>query len=115
MSYPTNEDRQSIRDFIGTPKEFLEHIDSLWEYDGFTVTDGKGSLDEDVKVCELSTWGWSGNEDLIGVMRETYFWLLYWYKSQRGGHYTFEIPTDHFEKSIIKGRYGIQAFEEKAE
>ena len=40
----------------------------------------------------LSTGGWSGNEDLIGALQEhTLFWTLCWQKSERGGHYVFDL------------------------
>lgn len=43
----------------------------------------------------MATWGWSGNEDLIGAMMENnLFWLTAWQSSRRGGHYTFEIAED---------------------
>ncbi len=41
----------------------------------------------------ISTGGWSGNESLVGAMRENYiFWAMCWWESRRGGHYIFKIP-----------------------
>ena len=41
---------------------------------------------------ELHTGGWSGNEEIIGVLEESLFWLMCWERSERGGHYYFELP-----------------------
>lgn len=97
--YPTNKQLQAILYFKGSPRQFIEYINSIWWHDGFTVKSGK---DDSllVKRCTLSTWGWSGNEDIIGVMKQTWFWMLYWRESRRGGHYTFEIPAEGFLKSL---------------
>ena len=43
------------------------------------------------RLVTLHTWGWSGNEEIIEVLRRTHFWILYWRKNERGGHYMFEI------------------------
>ncbi len=41
---------------------------------------------------EYHTGGWSGNEDVIDALRQTsLFWLIFWEKSTRGGHYYFRI------------------------
>ena len=43
-------------------------------------------------VYELSTGGWSGNEDLIGSLQDNHlFWLMNWHSSRRGGHYVFKV------------------------
>lgn len=45
------------------------------------------------KTLQLSTGGWSGNEDIIrALMDNKYFFLFYWVSSTRGGHYCFEFP-----------------------
>jgi hypothetical protein len=45
-----------------------------------------------VRVYEISTGGWSGNEELIAAMRDNdMLWSLTWYQSRRGGHYTFMV------------------------
>ena len=41
---------------------------------------------------ELHTGGWSGNEEIIGVLEESLFWHMYWWRSERGGHYYLELP-----------------------
>ena len=42
---------------------------------------------------EISTGGWSGNEELLDAFQENFAaWSLCWLSSARGGHYKFEVP-----------------------
>ena len=89
--YPTEEELETIRkwDWIdGDIRKLLDHVEECWwepEW-GFCLT-GKRVL-----RLELHTGGWSGNEEIIGVLQDTMFWTLYWERSKRGGHYIFKIP-----------------------
>lgn len=94
--YPTKAELQRILKFKGTPAEFVDYIDSIWWDRGFMVKDGRNDFREPVKRLYLSTWGWSGNEDIIGVLHQTWFRLLWWKQYSRGGHYIYEIPKDKF-------------------
>ncbi len=90
--YPENylKDKPSIR-------ELVDDIESLWHWTdlGFHIKKGKDSLSHKVVMrLYLDTLGWSGNEEIIGVLQNTAFWILFWKKSERGGHYTFEIPLE---------------------
>lgn len=95
--YPAKEELQSILDFEGTPADFIELINGLWWHDGFTIKNGRTTFGP-VKRCYISTWGWSGNEDIISVLRQTWFWFQWWSQSNRGGHYIFEVPKDWYSK-----------------
>jgi len=45
-------------------------------------------------TLELHTLGWSGNESIIRALElNFYFFLLYWKKTERGGHYYFSVPA----------------------
>ena len=107
--YPTKEELQSILDFEGTPHEFVnELIENMWWNGGFTVTQEYDDiLDERTIKLSISTWGWSGNEDIVGVMKQTWFWFQWWELSRRGGHYTFEIPVDKYRVPLTIGKYGL--------
>jgi len=88
--YPEEHELKKIRDWPTKAgyKELLEYINERWKYaeDGYWVRDGD--------KYNISTGGWSGNESLIGAMRENkMFWVLCWWKSKRGGHYEFRLPN----------------------
>ncbi|MCP4898858.1 MAG: hypothetical protein GY906_17950 [bacterium] len=83
--YPTEKELQEIRDwpFEKLP-ELLPHVKSLWWQADWGWSEVGGTYN-------ISTAGWSGNEDIIGALQDnTMFWMLYWQKSTRGGHYVFE-------------------------
>ena len=96
--YPTEEEIQEIENWnfdfsIGNNKRFINYLKSIWwtpEW-GFVYKLKKRKL-----YLELHTGGWSGNEEIKGVLKKTLFWNFYWQKSVRGGHYYFEIeiPKD---------------------
>jgi len=65
----------------------IQLIEDYWNIDYGTIElckekDGKQTL-------ELTTGGWSKNEDLIDQIANTWFWLLWWQESKRGGYYKF--------------------------
>ena len=41
------------------------------------------------QILELTTGGWSDNEELIDKIADTWFWFLWWQESKRGGYYKF--------------------------
>jgi len=96
--YPREDELITIGTWNVTEKpvrELLNFVEGLWKWPdwGFKLT-GKNVL-----RLELHTGGWSGNEELIGALKQNYlFWSMCWLKSTRGGHYWFKIP-----KSLVKG------------
>jgi hypothetical protein len=66
--------------------EIIEYIKELWSYKDRAVYEEDG----DRWSLYLSTGGWSGNESVIREIEGTLFWVMYWQKSERGGHYWFE-------------------------
>jgi len=66
-------------------QELIEFIQERWRYTGnYFQLNGR--------YLELHTGGWSGNEDIIHALRLNLFWMIYWQKSVRGGHYYFKLP-----------------------
>lgn len=72
-------------------------IEKYWkqEYGTFDI-EGK----EGIIILELTTGGWSENEELINELSNTMFWFLWWQESKRGGYYKFK-NTEILE--IVKG------------
>ena len=88
--YPDDDELDKIAnwpaaDAIG----LLRYVKHLWKYPEYWNECGTG-------CCQISTGGWSGNEDLIAAMEKNrMWWLFHWHSSKRGGHYEFRacIPT----------------------
>ena len=40
-------------------------------------------------TLELTTGGFSENEEFIDELADTWFWFLWWQESKRGGYYKF--------------------------
>lgn len=111
--YPTEEALKEIRkwaigtdqDVTGNPaiRRMVDFIESIWWANawGFTVRKGIGDVEKDVDILELHTGGWSGNEEIIGELQQTFFWMFYWQCSIRGGHYYFHLPLGVFTKEEI--------------
>ncbi len=82
--YPTEADLEKIRtwpanDFRG----LMDFIKERWEYECFNEEDRNYSL---------STFGWSGNEEIIAAMQmNRIFWSMCWECSRRGGYYEFRV------------------------
>lgn len=88
--YPTQETLEAVKNWkISSNKdinELLGFVRKVWQY-GFSLeVFGEGTK----RHIQLSTSGWSGNEDLIEALQSNrMFWLLCWFESRRGGHYKF--------------------------
>ena len=65
----------------------VDQIKQHWNqtYGTFKLT----HISSDVKALELTTGGWSENEDFINEISNTFFWFLWWQESHRGGYYKF--------------------------
>ena len=88
-NYPTEEELQKIKDWdaVKDPMGLIGFIKGLWAYPDYFVVKGKRVI-----KLGLHSVGWSGNEDIIESLQENkMFFLLYWLKSTRGGHYFFRI------------------------
>ena len=91
--YPEEHELKIISDWdiVKNPvTELIDYIKDRWQYAdcGYFELRGKRIL-----KLRLSTAGWSGNESIIQSLQENHlFWMVYWQKSKRGGHYWFRIP-----------------------
>ena len=93
--YPTEETLAEIREWkAGDGWGLLEAVADIWFWPTYA------DINRQSKKAELSTGGWSGNEDVISAMQDNIsWWTLHWYSIVRGGHYTFR-PLDVSESSV---------------
>jgi hypothetical protein len=95
--YPSDVELKTIEEWQGTPRELVEFIGSIWAYRSehdWVIRRGRDLLGRKVWKVDFSTWGWSGNEDIVCSLEGTWFWLHNWWSSRRGGHYQLQIsPT----------------------
>jgi len=101
--YPSDVELESIQHWQGTLRELIEFIQSIWEYSPPVLRVGRDGLRG--KKCyklTIHSWGWSGNEDIIGALQYTMFWVVCWQKSERGGHYEFEITPSLMDNKEMK-------------
>lgn len=64
----------------------IEYLKLIWYYnDAIVYEDG---------LLEIHTLGWSGNEEIIQVLRNTTLWMFKHKATQTGGHYYFRIDRD---------------------
>jgi hypothetical protein len=97
--YPTEEQIERIKSwpyqdptgwfaFIKSSGNYWPNADWGWD----ERDDIEGLFKKPVRVYEISTGGWSGNEEIIGAMQSNQMlWLLTWHQMRRGGHYTFMV------------------------
>jgi len=80
-----NDIRKAMEAFYSALKE------NYYTYDGFvgiTEVDVRGEM---TKVWQYHTGGWSGNEDIIGILHQSILWSLLIERYDKGGHYYFKI------------------------
>jgi hypothetical protein len=85
--YPTDEEGKAIAAWpADDPTGFFAAVRAAWWAAdwGWTETRHDGEV-----TLHVSTGGWSGNEELIGIMRRHDLWPMTWQATRRGGHYTF--------------------------
>ena len=100
--YPSEAELESIRSWpIEEFSEFeklLGYVGERWRYPDRWYRAKrrrrkKWPASRPERTYYASTGGWSGNESLIDALQENQmFWMVCWEKSQRGGHYWFEVP-----------------------
>lgn len=89
MDYPSDEALEKIEQWpvSGTAdlRALFDFVRTLWLWPDWGWIE-KGSR------FDISTGGWSGNEDIIDALEKNFmFWSLCWVQSRRGGHYQFEL------------------------
>lgn len=73
---------------------WFEFIKSVWHLASWGWHEAEVKDDNSSKTLRqynISTAGWSGNEDIIeAMMKNNMLWSFCWVQSRRGGHYIFE-------------------------
>jgi hypothetical protein len=83
--YPEEDELEKIRTWN------CQDLHGLMQYvHGRWMFADSGYFKQEDDVYYLSTAGWSGNEEIIGAMKQNYvWWSLFWEQSNRGGHHIF--------------------------
>lgn len=103
-NYPEETELQTIREWpLKSRADFaalFTYVHERWAFDYWQKEDATDDVvGRRVTRYEISTGGWSGNEDLLGAMRDNrIFWGCCWVQSRRGGHYIFELPVELFNE-----------------
>lgn len=98
-TYPHETDIEKIkswdyRDLTG----LLTFVESIWAY-------AEWGWRRRGRTYRVSTAGWSGNEEIIGALKENFmFWSVCWQSSRRGGHYVFKVPVIKELKHVDRDR-----------
>lgn len=91
--YPSEEELQRLAAFRGTPRELVEYVQSIWRNGGGTsVTRETAWSGREEVVATFVTGGWSGCEEIIGVLGNTLA-LMYSHSWKRGGLHSYAFPA----------------------
>ncbi|HMT18576.1 MAG TPA: hypothetical protein PKD15_00910 [Candidatus Saccharibacteria bacterium] len=106
-NYPTEAELKRIESWDGTPRDLLEYLHDLWEYQSghdWVAKNGRDGL-HGTKLYKVraSTWGWSGNEDIMASLEGTWFNMLFWWSSRRGGHNEYHITPYWIDRKSPHG------------
>jgi len=85
MKYPTDEQLETITKWndYSSIHNLLAYVKNLWTF-------AERGWQQYGNTYHIATSGWSGNEDIINAMQSNFiWWSMFWYQSNRGGHYTF--------------------------
>ena len=98
--YPTDEDLERIKKWPFDDLDAgLEFVQSIWRWPDFGIAKGNG-------VLYLATGGWSGNEHIIGAMKENVGFWCRWICSTRGGAHEFDL---HAKAPHHETRFALEA------
>jgi hypothetical protein len=109
--YHTEKELKEIQNWdIKDAHNLVNRLRDMWEYNDYFIENwGFDHIHKErpVLMLELHTGGWSGNEDIVEALQKNkMFWIMWWWKTERGGHYYFEIdfsaigfkPVEKFTK-----------------
>ena len=100
--YPTDHALEVVSNFTGTPHELIDFIKKLWHWDDFVRV--RSPWRGDIEV-EFVTGGWSGNEDIISALGNTFFSFRFWESSHRGGKHVYRVPVAMWDTTSLIGKF----------
>lgn len=128
MTKEINQKLKEIQNWdIKDAHNLVKRLRNMWQYDDYFIENwGLDHIHKErpVLMLELHTGGWSGNEDIIKVLQKhKLFWKMWWWKTERGGHYYFKIdfsaigfkPVNQFTKENKITRQYVSKSKEKYE
>lgn len=98
--YPTEHALEIVKVWLwDDPVGWFEFIGRMWHLRDWGWNEKEAPhefyADKTVRLYQISTAGWSGNEALIRAMESNIIlWSTTWVQSRRGGHYIFEVEND---------------------
>lgn len=94
-TYPASEQLTDLATFTGTAQQYAETIRDLWWPDGngATITETVDDQGSPVVEVRLATAGWSGNEEIVSVIQQSFFHAMFWHMSRRGGLHVYQVPV----------------------
>jgi len=96
--YPTEWGLRQIRGGASTPCQFVDLVATLWWTPQLICCEPtRTAMGKSVMQVRLATGGWSGNEVVIAELDRTFFSLLYWQSSHRGGLHIYEVPVAEWD------------------
>lgn len=101
--YPTDEQLAHLEAFTGTARQYVDAVKELWWPDGngITVTQASGDRGDAHIEVRLATGGWSGNEEIMAVVKDTLFHFMFWQVIKRGGLFVYHVPLWAWESDTI--------------
>jgi len=99
--YPSEVELQRIRDWSLEAgwRELMDYVQARWAYAEHGYWRQRGDC------FELSTAGWSGNEDMIGALQQAYsgvFWAVCFRAQHRGGHYVLDVQRFGSDGKMVR-------------
>lgn len=90
--YPTEEALNLIDNWdMDNIDGLFVFVKNLWWSPDWGWKEEEESNDRKIKIYSISTGGWSGNEELIRLLKKKeLFWEMCLLSYRRGGHYKFD-------------------------
>lgn len=104
--YPTDEALAAVDAFQGTAAEYVAFVSILYTQQGYgkaVLVDRVNDFGRDRKELTLVTGGWSGCEDVLSRIRNSFFHVTFWQASFRGGKDIYDIPADMWDSEMTWG------------